>query len=43
VNSSLLLTLRRLRAPIILLIAIFAVGMTAGAHPRRDANGEPCT
>jgi hypothetical membrane protein len=42
VNSSLLLTLRRLRAPIILLIAIFAVGMTGLVLiPGVDANGEP--
>ena len=41
-NSSLLLTLRRLRAPIILLIAIFAVGMTGLVLiPGVDANGEP--
>ena len=41
-NSSLLLTLRRLRAPIIVLIAVFAVGMVGLVLiPGVDANGEP--
>jgi Trk K+ transport system NAD-binding subunit len=42
VNSSLLLTLRRLRAPIILLIVIYAVGMTGLVLiPGVDADGQP--
>jgi len=42
VNSSLLLTLRRLRAPIILLVGIFAVGMTGLVLiPGADASGQP--
>jgi Trk K+ transport system NAD-binding subunit len=42
VNSSLLLTLRRLRAPIILLIVIYAVGMTGLVLiPGVDENGQP--
>jgi voltage-gated potassium channel len=41
-NSSLLLTLRRLRAPIILLISIFAIGMVGLVLiPGVDAEGRP--
>lgn len=41
-NSSLLLTLRRLRAPIIVLVVIFAVGMTGLVLiPGADAGGQP--
>ncbi len=41
-TSTLLLTLRRLRAPIILLITIFAVGMTGLVLiPGEDADGRP--
>ena len=41
-NSSLLLTLRRLRAPIILLIVIYAVGMMGLVLiPGVDENGQP--
>ena len=41
-NSSLLLTLRRLRAPIILLVVIFAVGMAGLVLiPGVDENGRP--
>jgi len=42
VNSTLLLTLRRLRAPIVLLIVIFAVGMVGLVLiPGVDERGEP--
>jgi len=42
VNSTLLLTLRRLRAPIILLISIFAIGMVGLVLiPGVDADGRP--
>ena len=42
VNSTLLLTLRRLRAPIVLLIVVFAVGMVGLVLiPGVDENGEP--
>jgi len=42
VNSSLLLTLRRLRAPIILLIVVFAAGMVGLVLiPGVDEHGEP--
>jgi Trk K+ transport system NAD-binding subunit len=42
VNSSLLLTLRRLRAPIIFLIAVFALGIVGLVLiPGVDENGEP--
>jgi Trk K+ transport system NAD-binding subunit len=42
VNSSLLLTLRRLRAPILVLIVVFAVGMVGLVLiPGVDENGEP--
>jgi len=42
VNSTLLLTLRRLRAPIILLIVVFAVGMVGLVLiPGVDEHGEP--
>jgi len=42
VNSSLLLTLRRLRAPIILLIVVFAAGMVGLVLiPGLDEHGEP--
>jgi len=42
VNSALLLTLRRLRAPIILLVVIFAIGMTGLVLiPGVDASGQP--
>ena len=41
-NSTLLLTLRRLRAPIILLIVVFAVGMMGLVLiPGVDEHGEP--
>ncbi len=41
-NSLLLLTLRRLRAPIIVLIVVFAIGMVGLVLiPGVDANGEP--
>jgi hypothetical protein len=42
VNSTLLLTLRRLRAPIILLIVVFAIGMVGLVLiPGVDEHGEP--
>jgi voltage-gated potassium channel len=42
VDSSLLLTLRRLRAPIILLVVIYAVGMAGLVLiPGVDADGQP--
>ncbi|MDH4351554.1 MAG: ion channel, partial [Gemmatimonadota bacterium] len=41
-NSTLLLTLRRLRAPIIVLIVVFAVGMVGLVLiPGQDQDGQP--